>query len=112
MSKENKSEALSRRKALLFLGLGAALSIVVPTVLAVSGANAQEKAGEEANKSGTERRQERRTHRTERRQERRTHRTERRQERRAGREERREARRTGRAERHGTPPGDTTKPKQ
>jgi hypothetical protein len=101
MSKENKSEALSRRKALSFLGLGAALSIVVPAVLAVSDANAQERAGEEANKSGTERRQERRTHRTERR-----------QERRAGREERREARRTGRAERHGTPPGDTTKPKQ
>jgi hypothetical protein len=101
MSKENKSEALSRRKALSFLGLGAALSMVVPTVLIVSDANAQEKAGEEASKSGTERRQERRTHRTERRQERRT-----------GRKERREERRTGRAERHGTPPEDTTKPKQ
>jgi hypothetical protein len=87
---EEKPEAISRRKALSFLGLGSALVLVAPTLF-MSHVEAQE--------TGTERRQERRTRRTERRQERRTRRTERRQERRKGREERREIRRKGREER-------------
>ena len=94
VSEEIKLEAISRRKALSVVGLGAALVLLVPSAL-MSDAEAQE--------TGTERRQERRTRRTERRQERRTRRTERRQERRKGRAERREVRRKGRAERRQPP---------
>jgi hypothetical protein len=78
---------------------------VPSTVLTASDAEAQAQTGPpapSAPQTGTERRQERRTHRTERRQERRTHRAERRHERRAGRHKRRETRRGG---------GETT-PKQ
>ena len=75
MSEEIKSEMISRRRMFSLLGLGAALSLAVPTaVLTVSDAEAQT--------AGTERRQDRRTGRTERRQDRRTGRTERRQQRR------------------------------
>ncbi len=83
MSEEIKREAISRRKALSVVGLGAALVLLMPSAL-MSDAEAQE--------TGTERRQERRTRRTERR-----------QERRKGRAERREVRRKGRAERRQPP---------
>jgi hypothetical protein len=86
MSRTVKSEVISRRTALSFVGL-AALSLAVPTVLTVSDAEAQTAAppaAPTAPMTGTERRQERRTGRTERRQARRTGRTKRRQERRTG----------------------------
>ena len=90
-----------RRSALAFLGYAATFGMVAGSaVLTVSPAEAQTPATPttpttppaDAAKSGTERRQERRTGRTERRQERRTGRTERREERRTGRDERRDAR--------------------
>ena len=77
MNEEIKSELISRRTAFSLLGITAALGVAVPaTVLTVSDAEAQT--------SGMERRQERRTGRHERRQERRTGRHERREERRGG----------------------------
>ncbi len=86
MSEMIKSEEISRRKALSFLGLIAAFNLAATsTVLTVSEAEAQT--------VGMERRHERRVGRTERRQERRTGRTERREARRTGRTERREERR-------------------
>jgi hypothetical protein len=91
MSQKITSEDLSRRSAFSLLGLAALSLTMVPTVLTLSDAEAQETAPQ----TGTERRQERRTARTERRQERRAGRTERRTERRTGRAERREQRRTG-----------------
>ena len=64
MTEETKSELISRRRVFSVLGLTAALGFVVPaTVLTVSDAEAQT--------SGMERRQERRTGRHERREERR-----------------------------------------
>jgi hypothetical protein len=70
-------DILSRRQAFSFLGITAALSVVVPaTVLIVSDANAQT--------PGMERREDRREDRQERR-----------EDRQEGREERREDRRTG-----------------
>jgi len=65
-----KSEAISRRSAFSLLGLGAALSLLVP-VVTVSSADAQA--------PGMVRRHERREHRHERRHERREHRHERRE---------------------------------
>jgi hypothetical protein len=101
-----KNEMISRREAFSLLGLAVALGFAVPsTVLTASDAEAQAQTAAPAPsgpQTGTERRQERRTHRAERRQARRTHRAERRHERRAGRHERREKRRGG---------GETT-PKQ
>jgi hypothetical protein len=73
MSEKIKAEAISRRKAFSLLGLGAALSLVVP-VVTVSNADAET--------VGMERRHERREHRHERRHERREHRHERREHRR------------------------------
>ena len=108
MSENIKSEVLSRRSALSFLGL-TALSlavptmVAVPTVLTVSDTKAQPATPPAATpgttQTGTERRQERRIERTERRQERRTRRMERRLTRREGRRERRLIRREGRRER-------------
>jgi hypothetical protein len=104
MSEEIKSEMISRRRAFSLLGLAAASGFVLPAEMwtaSDSAAQTQTQTQTQTNapapsgpQSGTERRQERRTHRTERRQERRTHRTERRTERRKGRHERR-------AKRHG-----------
>ena len=75
MSEIIVSEAISRRRALSFVGLAAALGLAAPAaVLTASDAEAQT--------SGMERRGERRTGRHERRDERRTGRTERREERR------------------------------
>ena len=95
MSEEVKTNVLSRRKVLAFLGL-TTLSLTVPTVLTPSDAEAQQPtpptAAPPGAQTGTERRQERRIRRTERRQERRTGRVKRRTGRRA-------ARRKGRAER-------------
>ena len=72
-----KSDEISRRKALSFMGLAAAFGLAAaPTVLAVSEAEAQT--------VGMERRQERREGRHQRRDDRRTGRTERREERRTG----------------------------
>jgi hypothetical protein len=86
MSEMIKSEEISRRKALSFLGLIAAFNLAATSaVLTVSEAEAQT--------VGMERRHERRVGRAERRQERRTGRTERREARRTGRTERREERR-------------------
>jgi len=102
MSEEVKTNALSRRKVLAFLGL-TTLSLTVPTVLTPSDAEAQQPTPPTASpagaQTGTERRQERRIRRTERRQERRTRRTERRLTRREGRRTRRAMRREGRTER-------------
>ena len=99
MSEEVKTNVLSRRKVLAFLGL-TTLSLTVPTVLTPSDAEAQQPtpptAAPPGAQTGTERRQERRIRRTERRQERRIRRTERRQERRTRRTERRLTRREGR----------------
>ena len=101
MSERSEPKEVCRRSALAFLGYAAAFGIVTPSaVLTVSQAEAQTPATPttpttppaDAPKSGTERRQERRTGRTERRQERLTGRTERREERRTGRDERRDAR--------------------
>ena len=102
MSEEVKTNVLSRRKVLAFLGL-TTLSLTVPTVLTPSDAEAQQPtpptAAPPGAQTGTERRQERRIRRTERRQERRTRRTERRLTRREGRRTRRAMRREGRTER-------------
>jgi Ni/Co efflux regulator RcnB len=103
MSEKITSEVISRRSALSFLRLAALSLAATPAVLAVSDAEAQQ--------TGTERRQERRTERTERRQERRTGRTERRTERREGRGERREERRKGRTERREERRGGTEEKK-
>ena len=102
MSERTEPKQVSRRSALAFLGCAATLGLVASSsVLTVSLAEAQTTTTpatpatpptDAAAKSGTERRQERRTGRTERRQERRTGRAERRQERRTGRDERRDAR--------------------
>ena len=88
MSGKIKSEMISRRRALSLLGLAAALSLAVPsTVLTVSEAEAQQAAPPASEKTGMERRHERRKHRRERRHERRKHRRERRHERRTDSEE-------------------------
>jgi hypothetical protein len=101
MSERSEPKLVCRRNALTFLGYTAVFGLVAsPAILAMSEAEAQTTTAPatpttpptDAPKSGTERRQERRSGRTERRQERRTGRTERRQERRTGREERRDAR--------------------
>jgi hypothetical protein len=89
---------ICRRNVLALFGNAAAVGLVAsPALLMVSKAGAQTSTtpatpSTEVPKSGTERRQERRTGRTERRQERRMGRTERREERRTGRDERRDAR--------------------
>ena len=98
MGERSELNAMCRRDALALFGYAAALGLVAsPAILMVSDAGAQTSTAPatpstEAPKTGTERRQERRTGRTERRQERRTSRTERREERRTGRDERRDAR--------------------
>ena len=101
MSEHSEPKQVCRRNALAFLGYAAVFGLVAsPTILTVSQAEAQTPTTPtapatpptDAAKSGTERRQERRTGRTERRQERRTGRTERREERRTGRDERRDVR--------------------
>ena len=101
MSERSEPKQVSRRNALAFLGYAAAFGLVASSaILTVSQAEAQTTTTPttpttppaDAAKSGTERRQERRSGRTERRQERRTGRAERRQERRTGRDERRDAR--------------------
>jgi Ni/Co efflux regulator RcnB len=103
MSEKITSEVISRRSALSFLRLAALSLVAAPAVLAVSDAEAQQ--------TGTEQRQERRTERTEQRQERRTERTGRRKERREGRGERRKKRRTGRTERREERRGGTEEKK-
>ena len=111
MSERSEPKRVCRRSALAFFGYAAAFGLVAsPAILTVSQAEAQTTTTPatpttpptDAAKSGTERRQERRSGRAERRQERRTGRAERRQERRTGRDERRDAR-------HGT---TTTEPKK
>jgi hypothetical protein len=98
MGERSEQNRVSRRKALALFGYAAAFGVVAsPAILMVSRAEAQTSTtpatpSTEGPKSGTERRQERRTGRAERRQERRTGRAERREERRTGREERRNAR--------------------
>jgi len=84
MGERSEQNRVSRRKALALFGYAAAFGVVTSTTPATPST--------EGPKSGTERRQERRTGRAERRQERRTGRAERREERRTGREERRNAR--------------------
>jgi len=107
MGERSEPKRVCRRNALALFGYAAALGFVAsPAILMVSHAGAQTSTppttpatpSTETPKSGTERRQERRTGRTERRQERRTARTKRREERRTGREERRDERRDGTAE--------------
>ena len=102
MGERSEPKRVCRRNALALFGYAAAFGFVAsPAILMVSHAGAQTPPttpSTETPKSGTERRQERRTGRTERRQERRTGRTERREERRTGREERRDERRDGTAE--------------
>jgi hypothetical protein len=66
------SEKITRRSAFCVLGLGALSLAVLPTVLTVSNAEAQQPTPETAPQTGTERREERREHRGERREERRT----------------------------------------
>ena len=100
MSERSESKQVCRRSALAFLGCAAAFGLVASSaLLTVTEAEAQATSPAalttpptDAPKSGTERRQERRSGRAERRQERRTGRAERRQERRTGRDERRDAR--------------------
>ena len=101
MSESSEPKQVSRRNALALFGYAAVFGLVTtPAILTVSQAEAQTTTAPatpttpptDAPKSGTERRQERRTGRTERRQERRTGRTERREQRRTGRDERRDAR--------------------
>ena len=101
MGERSEPKQVCRRNALAFLGYAAVFGLVAsPAILTVSQAEAQTTTAPatpttpptDAPKSGTERRQERRSGRAERRQERRTGRTERRQERRTGRDERRDAR--------------------
>jgi hypothetical protein len=106
MSDRSGPKQVCRRSALTFLGHAGLFGLVASSsIFAASEAVAQTAAPiappADAPKSGTERRQERRSGRTERRQERRTGRTERRQERRTGRDERRDAR-------DGTPAATTT----
>jgi hypothetical protein len=90
MDERSEPKRVCRRNALALFGYGAAFGLVAsPAILMVSHAGAQTSTtpatpSTETPKSGTERRQERRTGRTERRQERRTGRTERREERRTG----------------------------
>jgi hypothetical protein len=86
MTEKIESELLSRRRAFSLLGLTAALSFAVPTVvLTVSDAEAQT--------PGMERREDRRDDRQERREDRRDDRQERREDRQEGRQERRDDRR-------------------
>ena len=101
MDKGSEPKRVCRRNALVLFGYAAAFGLVATSsVLTVSQAEAQTTTTPTAPttppadtaKSGTERRQERRSGRAERRQERRTGRAERRQERRTGRDERRDAR--------------------
>ena len=100
MDQRSKAKQVCRRSVLAFLGYAAAFGVVASSaVLTASEAEAQAATPAapttppaDGAKSGTERRQERRTGRAERRQERRTGRAERRQERRTGRDERRDAR--------------------
>jgi hypothetical protein len=77
MVEENKSEIVSRRKALFLIGLGAALGFTLSSALEPLEAEAQEATGtpapaEATGTHGMQRRQARRTHRHERRHERRT----------------------------------------
>ena len=101
MYQGSEAKQVCRRSVLAFLGCAAAFGVVASSaILTASEAEAQATTTPtvpttppaETAKSGTERRQERRSGRTERRQERRTGRAERRQERRTGRDERRDAR--------------------
>ena len=101
MSNRSEPKQVCRRNALAFLGCATVFGLVASSaILAASEAEAQTTTTPttptppptDTAKSGTERRQERRSGRAERRQERRTGRTERRQERRTGRDERRDAR--------------------
>ena len=101
MDQGSKAKRVCRRSALAFIGYAAAFGVVASSaVLTASEAEAQATTTPttpttppaETAKSGTERRQDRRSGRAERRQERRTGRAERRQERRTGRDERRNAR--------------------
>ena len=101
MSERSEPKQVCRRSALPFVGYAAAFGVVATSaLLTVTEAKAQTTTAPAAPttppadtaKSGTERRQERRSGRAERRQERRTGRTERRQERRTGRDERRDTR--------------------
>jgi len=98
MAEHSEPKRIDRRNALALFGYATAFGLVAsPAILIVSRAEAQTSTAPatpppETPKTGTERRQERRTGRTERRQERRTGRTERREERRTGRDERRDAR--------------------
>lgn len=110
MNERSEPKQVCRRNALTFLGYAGVFGLLASSaIFAASEAVAQTTAPAAAPttppadvpKSGTERRQERRSGRTERRQERRTGRTERRQERRTGRDERRDAR-------DGTPAATTT----
>jgi hypothetical protein len=110
MGERSEPKQVSRRNALAFFGYAAVFGLVAtPAILTASQADAQTTTAPaapttpptDAPKSGTERRQERRSGRAERRQERRTGRAERRQERRTGRDERRDAR-------DGTSTGTTT----
>ena len=86
MNERNKTEMISRRKAISLLGLGAALGFALSSTLEPLEAEAQEAAGTAATPAeatgthGMQRRQGRRTHRSERR---------------TGRHERRHTRRTG-----------------
>jgi hypothetical protein len=111
MVERSEPKQVSRRNALVFFGYAAVFGLAgTPAILTVSQAEAQTTTAPatpttppaDAPKSGTERRQERRSGRAERRQERRTGRAERRQERRTGRDERRN-------ERHGTTTTEPTK---
>ncbi len=111
MSKRSEPKEVCRRSALAFLGYAAVFGLVASSsVLTVSQAEAQATPPPatpttpptDAVKSGTERRQDRRSGRAEQRQERRTGRAERRQERRTGRDERRNTR-------HGTTTTEPTK---
>ena len=101
MSERLEPKQFCRRSALAFLGCAAVFGLVASSaILTASEAEAQATTTPtvpttppaDTAKSGTERRQERRSGRTERRQERRTGRAERRQERRTGRDERRDTR--------------------
>ena len=76
MSKQFETELISRRRMFSLLGAAAAVGVSAPTVLAASDAEAQT--------TGMQRRQDRRTGRHERREDRRTGRTDRREERRTG----------------------------
>ncbi len=94
----SESEMISRRKAFSLLGLMAAFSLAAAPTVLTSDAEAQQPApptGQQAappagEKTGRERRKERRGHRRKRRHERREHRKERRHERREHRKEPRE----------------------